>query len=60
MNPQLIDFLYKGSIALIIFVVVATLLSATGLYDFGDYEMVHLVYLATVLWFVLWQVKRNK
>ena len=59
MNPKMIDFLYKGSIVMVVVAILVTIIEATSVYDFGDLDVMQLVWLSAVLWFVVWQLKRH-
>lgn len=59
MNPKMINFLYKGSVILLVVTAIAAIIDATKFYDFGKFDVFKLASLATALWFILWQLKRN-
>ncbi|MEM7370054.1 MAG: hypothetical protein AAF587_15720 [Bacteroidota bacterium] len=59
MKRQHLNLLHTLSIILIAISVILVILGETGLLQIQQFDLVHLLYLSAVLWFIVWQVRRN-
>lgn len=60
MKLEHINILYIISSMLVVASILIAILSETGLIEIGDHNLMQLVGLLSVLWFLVWQLRRNE